>query len=210
MGGNDHTSREAYRQRFEVVFTKGAKTIGLFVARSWLEDALTTHGLPVARELSDQDFSQHVFRCCETSTMVADAIARRNNGGRSFGKSVTGLRYVEDDALRALRTGTTVRVPLEIVEGLKAKLRWLENAGPDDESQADNLYPEQDGHLWVLSAGSIGVVPALRIIAQADGTHEVQIINICDDTITARSMIDLTDESAATETAMDVWDATEV
>lgn len=78
MGGNDHTSHEAYGQRFEVVFTKGAKTIGLFVARSWLEDALRTHGLPVARELSDQDFSQHVFRCCETSTMVADAIARRN------------------------------------------------------------------------------------------------------------------------------------
>lgn len=101
-------------------------------------------------------------------------------------------------------------MPLAIVEGIKAKLRWLENAGPDDESQADYLCPDKDGHLWVLSAGSIGVVPALRIIAQADGTHEVHVINVCDGTLTARSAIDPSEVSAAIRSALDVWDATEV
>lgn len=210
MTSTSDAPHKVYRDRFEVIFAKGGATIGLFVTRGWLQNALDARGLPLARELSDQDFAHHVFRCCETNDMLAHAIASRNNGGRAFGKSVTGVRYVEDDALTALLDGSTIAVPMQIIEGIKAKLRWLENAGPEDESQADYLCPDKDGHLWVLSAGSIGVAPALRIIAQEDGTHEVHVINVCDGTLTARSAIDLSDPGAAIRSALDVWEATEV
>lgn len=94
MTSTSDAPHKVYRDRFEVIFTKGGATIGLFVTRGWLQNALDARGLPLAQELSDQDFAHHVFRCCETNDMLAHAIASRNSGGRAFGKSVAGVSKV--------------------------------------------------------------------------------------------------------------------